>query len=225
MCNIVGKIVKGPVDGEIFGGSPEKMIKIEDPLAHMLSYLREKQASYPGRTVGFKWKPYHDAQYKAVWEWVAQNHVRVVYNYRNPLDVLISSSRTHDEDGVYNCRTGDTKCLKTQLAIKVDVNVTSIVPKLEELKIEGIELVARLSHHNISYYDITYEEVNHGKMKDRIARVQLLADFIQPGRKINEKIFDTKNQYIGHYHQRETVRNYDELVAALNGTRYAKYLH
>jgi hypothetical protein len=226
LCNIVENIIKAPGHKEVFGSSSKDMAVVEDPLAKMLTYLGDLQAENPSKTVGFKWKPYvSDDRYEKVWEWVAQNRVKVIYNYRNPLDVLISGLRLSDEEGIANCATGDKECAKSQLALRVDVNVSSIITDLEKFKVDGIETIMRLSKRNINYYDVTYEGVNRGEMKDRVAYVQALADFVQPGFKVTSKVFETRIQFIGHYHQSEEVNNYAELQAALKGTRFSSFLH
>jgi hypothetical protein len=226
LCYIVENIIGAPAHKEFFGSTSGSMKKLENPLEDMLTFLSELQADNPGKTVGFKWKPYaHGEQYDAVWNWVTQNNVKVVYNYRNPLDVLISGVRLHEEDGISNCRANDEECAKTQKALMVDVNVTKIVFDLERLKIGGLETIMHLSKHRVNYYDVTYEGINRGEMKDRIAYVQAMADFIQPGYKVTQKTFDTRIQFIGHLHQIEEVNNYAELQAALKGTRFSQCLH
>jgi hypothetical protein len=224
LCSLVGNLVGGLIQGEIFGGSAVKMSNIADPVAHMLEHLKNKQSDEPGKVIGFKWKPYYDEQYHAVWDWVSRHQVKVVYNYRNPLDVYISNRRAHAL-GVYNCAPGDDKCLEAQLAVQVNVTVSELVSSLDQQRVDSIGLIAKLSARNVSYYDITYEEVNIGDMVDRIARVQLLANFLQPGKVVSSADFEVRSQYIGHVHQRDSVVNYDEMEKALNGTRFARYLH
>jgi hypothetical protein len=226
LCYIVENIIGAPAHKEFFGSTSQSMKKRENPLEDMLAFLGELQADNPGKTVGFKWKPYsHQEQYDKVWKWVARNRVKVVYNYRNPLDVLISGVRLHEEDGISNCRANDEECAKTQKALTVDVNVTNIVSELDKLKVGGIEIIVHLSKQQVNYYDVTYEGINRGEMADRLAYVQAMADFIQPGFKVTEKVFETHTQFIGHYHQVEEVKNYAELQAALQGTRFSQCLH
>jgi hypothetical protein len=225
-CSIVQNIVEGRVYAELFGGSKEKMASIENPLELMLGYLRHQQAEFPGKVVGFKWKPYyHSPKYQEAWDWVAQNGVKVVYNFRNPLDVFISNAKAHEEDAVYNCKAGDTRCVNTVKAIKTTLKLDNIHGELERLKIEGISMISHLSKNKINYYDVTYEGLNHGTMQQRLTYLQGLADFLDPGHVAKEADLDTKTLYSGHYHQNETVTNYAELVAALKGTRFALYLH
>lgn len=225
-CELVGNLVDGPVHKELFGGNREKMAAVKDPTELMLGYLRQQQEQYPDKVVGFKWKPYyHSPQYQKAWDWVAKNEVKVVYNYRNPLDVLISNSRAHEEDAVYNCKVGEKKCVKTQQSLKTEINLNSVLADLERLKIEGISMISHLSANNITYYDVTYEGINHGSMESRIAYVQGLADFLRPGKVVTAKDFEVTTEYIGHYHQNETLSNFNALAKKLKGTRYARYLH
>lgn len=202
------------------------MAAVSDPLALALGYLQQQQAANPGKVVGFKWKPYyHSAKYQKVWDWVSKNKVKVVYNYRNPLDVLISSSRAHEEEGVYNCKVGDNKCIQTQRALKTELKLDTVLQELEALKIEGISMITHLSQHGVDYYDVTYEGLNHGSMAERLAYLQGLTDFLEPGRKATVADFAVHTEYIGHYHQNETLSNYEQLTDKLRGTRFARYLH
>lgn len=59
---------------------------------------------------------------------------------------------------------------------KVKLKLTNILNELKGLRRQNIDLIERLGSRKINYYDVTYEEVNHGPMQDRLARVQLLAD-------------------------------------------------
>lgn len=202
------------------------MAAVPDPLGLALSYLQQQQASNPGKTVGFKWKPYyHSAKYQKVWDWVAKNGVKVVYNFRNPLDVLISNRRAHEDEAVYNCKAGNKKCIQTQRSLKTELKLETVLEDLESLKIEGISMISHLSKNRINYYDVTYEGLNHGPMDERLSYLQGLADFLVPGRKATKADFDVSVEYIGHYHQNETLSNYEQLAAKLQGTRFARYLH
>jgi hypothetical protein len=92
--NILGTTSR--VSGELFGATSGEMAKLSDPLRVMLDYLHTQQIDNPNSIVGFKWKPYyHNESYQRVWEWVAKHNVKVVYNSRNPLDIYISASKTH----------------------------------------------------------------------------------------------------------------------------------
>jgi hypothetical protein len=225
-CDIVSNLVGGRVGGELFGGNKDSMAALPDPLGFALSYLEGEQVKHPGTTVGFKWKPYyHSAKYQLVWDWVAKSGVKVVYNYRNPLDVLISRSRHHQEDAKHNCKAGSVKCVEKQQSLSTALNLDTVLQDLEKLKIEGISLIERLSQYNATYYDVTYEEINHGTMETRLTYLQLLADFLLTGRIVSEADFEAGTEMIGHYHQNETVSNYDALVAKLKGTRFSRYLH
>jgi hypothetical protein len=216
------------VGKELFGQNAPEMARLADPLGAMLTYLEAAQAQYPGKIIGFKWKPYyHHERYEKVWSWLVLKQVRIIYSVRNPLDVLISSTHRHEDRGKANCNAGKgaAACVKVQQSIKIDVVMSRLIPMLNEQKRMIADISTRLTHADYNYYDITYEEVNHGPMEERLAHVQALADFIQPGHTVTESVFNTSVVYIGRYHQREKVENYDEVVAALNGTRFARYLH
>jgi hypothetical protein len=226
VCGIVSNLVGGRIYGELFGGTRDKMAAVPDPLELALRYLEAQQEAYPGKIVGFKWKPYHHGpKYQKVWDWVAKRGVKVVYSYRNPLDVLISSSRSHEEDAVYNCKTGDDKCVDAQQALQTELNLDTVLESLERLKIEGISTIVHLSQNNVTYFDVTYEGLNHGSMEARLSYLQGLADFLRPGKTATKAAFKVGTEYIGHYHQNETVSNYAALVVKLKGTRFSRYLH
>lgn len=58
LCTLLSHIANSTFEVEMFGSNPKTMHEIPDPLAHMQTFLLTKQKQFPGRAVGFKWKPY-----------------------------------------------------------------------------------------------------------------------------------------------------------------------
>lgn len=226
LAGVLGNIFNSWFGNELLGSNTQQMKDLVDPYNTMLRFLASAQAKKPGKFVGFKWKPYfHNDEFQKAWVWMSVNNVKVVYNTRNPLDVIISTMRTHDQNGVYNCQANDPNCIETQKSITTKLNIPVVQEQLTHLEEEYIKIAAQLRENNISYYHVTYEGINYGTMQQRIKYVQTMTDYIQPGLTITNKVFDVHTAPIGHYHQNESVLNYNELVTALKNTRYEQYLH
>ena len=230
LISLVNNIANGYLHSELFGGNAEKMAELKDPLDRMIKFLEKSQKAYPHHMVGFKWKPYYeDENYDKVWDWFAKTGAKVVFNHRNPLDKYISVTRAHSENGQFNCVVGDTKCLNTQKSLKVEIDTAAVISHLEEYNAETNATLKKLHDKKINHFVITYEQINHGTMEDRLAHVQKLADFLMAKKKVrkilDESVFAVKTEYIGHYHQNETVSNYDELVRVLQGSPFQNLLH
>ena len=226
LCGIVSHIVNSTVHGELFGSSMDVMREKSDPLKYMLDELSKQEQRYPGQYVGFKYKPYfHNDAYEKVLNWFADNKVKIVYNVRNPLDVVIGGKKKAQEDGVNNCHTWQPDCVTKQQAVKIVLDISDVLRKLEDLEIDYMLWYARIKKAKLNVHLVTYEGVNHGTMQERLAYIQTLANFINPMYTVTEEVFEVKSVYVGHYHQNETVTNYAELETALKGTRYERYLH
>lgn len=227
LCTILSQIVNSSFDGEMFGSTPKEMQKLQNPLEYMQTFLLEKQKQFPGRAVGFKWKPYaNTSDYDHVWKWVADHRVKVIYNYRNPLDVLISGTKAHEDGGRYNCHVENKGCIEKQQSIKTTIDIDTLVSDVKALHDQSNAIYRALVDQNFHFIATTYEELNIGSMDKRVKVLQRLIDFVAHGKVVTAKDFDTsKVAYIGHYHQNETVLNYGEVVRTLNGTRYKKFLH
>ena len=225
-CELLGNLVGHYFGRELLGGNSRDMKANRDPLNTVINFLKSEQREYPNSIVGFKYKPYHhDDAYEKLWEWMAKKNIKVIYNTRNPLDVMIGTFKSK-EGGKHNCDVGRTDCIEKQLALTFNVNVSLIIEKVHELQTEYMLVKSRIKAYKLNSYYITYEGVNHGTVSDRVAYVQNIANFIQPGKfDITDKVFDVRTAYIGHYHQKEMVTNYDELVAAVQDTELVQYLH
>lgn len=226
LCQIVSKIAHSYVDSELFGSSEESMKKVADPLGTMLSYLEQKQLEYPGKLVGFKWKPHDERhQYKLAWDWVAENHVKIIFSHRNPLDVVISYDKNRNSTARSNCLKSNKKCIEKQLELQTTVNTSTLIADLEGLTFEAVSIRNFLASRRIPFVETTYEALNNGRMKDRLRHLQAVVDFFQPNTTVRESDFQISYASKTHPHQRDTVRNYDEVVEALRGTTFENLLH
>lgn len=234
LTSVVSNIGKGEVvfidEIELFGDTSARMARLHDPLGKMLSFLLEKQKQHPNKIVGFKWKPYHeDEKYQLVWEWFAKTGAKVIYNYRNPLDVWISMLHTRREGAVFNCFADQKDCIERQKSIKISVDVDKVIPEITAIAAKHEIILGKLRKMHINHFVITYEGVNRGTMTERLATMQKVADFLVPEKRnsvvVDESVFAARTAHIGHLNQNATVENYDQLVTVLRGTPYEHLLH
>lgn len=230
LCGIVRNIARGNASRapgsltEILGSNEGEMAKQADPLRTVLAYLSREQAKHPGVSVGFKFKNYHfDEKYEKLFNWMSSERIKVIYNTRNPLDEYLGYLKARQPGGRHNC--GGKECARQQQKKKFAIPIDHLIPELEEKTQANAEWFARLKAFNISFIHVTYEQANTGTMEQRQAYVQKIADFFNPGFKVTTDVFDVGTVYMGHEHQSEFVKNYEEVKNKLNGTRFEHLLH
>jgi hypothetical protein len=108
---------------EMFGWTSLAMENNSDPLDKMIRYFAAMQALPPG-WAGFKWKPmFFDEKYAKALQWLGQRGVKMVFNVRNPLDVLLSSYKHSDRvllgsDSSDSSDSRDNKSVENQVKNK-----------------------------------------------------------------------------------------------------------
>ena len=225
LCLLVSNLVGGgDLGAELFGKTSIAMLENKNPLQHMKLYIHEQQKRHPQKYAGFKWKPYyHDDNYQLVWNWVAQYKVKVVFNYRNPLDVVISSTKHALNESKSNCVAHNSKCMDLMKSLKFPLVLD--FDHLHTLELSYAKVALQLVENNVTFFDTRYEDLNYGDPETRLHHLQLLADFVNPGRKVTMEDFEIKLGFSGNYHQADTITNFAEVVASLKGTRYARFIH
>lgn len=83
---------------EILGSSSHAMRKRTDPDRKIRNFFEKKIFEHPTTpTAGFKWKPLVDNEhYDRAWSWCVDNDVKIILMTRNPLDMVISQQKHHD---------------------------------------------------------------------------------------------------------------------------------
>ena len=74
--DVIGNLKKGApnLHTEILGSNPTETLAVEDPLYVVQSFLSTQLKLFPGKTIGFKWKPtfVNSTIHNKVFEWVAK---------------------------------------------------------------------------------------------------------------------------------------------------------
>lgn len=83
---------------EILGSSSHAMRKRTDPDQKTRNFFEKKFREHPATpTAGFKWKPLVDNEnYDRAWRWCVHNDVKLILMTRNPLDMVISQQKHHE---------------------------------------------------------------------------------------------------------------------------------
>ena len=113
---------------------------------------------------------------------------------------------------------------------KVVLNIPQTVDFLDQYTNRRIVFEADLKRIGVEYLHVTYEALTLGCEQSKTAELQRISDYIlgNNSRLIDVSIFQLLSMEQTHDkegHQALRVQNYDELVAALTGTRYAELLH
>lgn len=205
----------------------------DDPIAVVQTFIKSEQKKNPKGIVGFKWKPYcfQRQQYHDLMKWVADNQIKVIYNVRNPLDVIIGHAKRGVEESKigerrYNCHVGDDECVKLRTHLKVHLKTNDLIKKLTEAELENIAIESELRSLGVNFYFNHYEDLSFGPDEKRLHHLQLLSDFIGVlDRPITMAQFKSTKESGVNYDDSSVILNYDEVVKILTGTRFSVLLH
>ena len=96
ISSAIGRLMNGEsgpnVGREIFGSNGRAMGETKLAINLLRGSFRWQEKRFPrAKVVGIKWKPYcENKMYDNTWRFVKNNHVRVIHNTRNGLDVHLS---------------------------------------------------------------------------------------------------------------------------------------
>jgi hypothetical protein len=212
---------------EILGGNKDAMEKLSNPLEVIQKHICRHGANH--NYVSFKWKPslWNDAYMEAL-QWVAKKKIPVVLNVRNPIDRFLSLSK-HKVLKSSHCKPGNAECLaRFKEHELVEVNATELVQHLRTTgAVANDNDRALLVHYNVHFIPIEYETL----IADETAALRLwteIFEFIAPARDWSG--FTMRNVTSVNFvatsssNHRDKIKNYDEVRAALRGTRFASLL-
>jgi hypothetical protein len=218
---------------EIWGNwlKPMEENNHRDPLAQMIQFLasRQKQAPAPG-WAGFKYMPfYYDPEtYGLALQWLGQRGVKVIYNFRNPLDVLLSivKHRYMGEGMQSECVKGDSECLAKHKRLQLTMPTG---PKLlqepdDAMHIRDLNLQHAAQFH-VPFLSLDYADLAEGSEGERLSHLQLIADFLCVDRRLTVKDLAVNTVNTAPPRQADQIANYAQVVQTLNGTKYQSLLH
>ena len=223
---------------EIFGHNLKQMRKLESfygangaaALLQKSFRLQEKQHSQVA-VVGVKLKPYvENEMYDDVWRFVKENHVRVIHNRRNGLDVCLSRIKHERYPSLKpHYSASDKMGLKRAREIMgLNVDVPELLRELKTLQQDNEFYEIKIKDLGIPYLSVTYEDLTSGGRIGLYSWKQIVNFLGGVGGDITG---DQIEKAMGEYGkttikpQSEMILNYDEVVDALTGTVFEKLLN
>ncbi|KAJ1431421.1 hypothetical protein B484DRAFT_395504 [Ochromonadaceae sp. CCMP2298] len=209
LCNLIANIVgvgRTVLASELFG-----------------SGAGQKNAPKPG-WAGFKWKPYYfDSEYGHALQWIGDKGVRIVYNFRNPLDVLMSKDK-HDEVHLKGyCTKGDSRCIHKAVDLHTGPRLLQDLDALVHLM--DVDM-ARAAEFHIPILCMNYTDVAEGSKWNQVKALQRIADFLLGvDRQPTEKDLKVDTVSTAPERQKDQIKNYAEVVKTLKGIKYQQLLH
>ena len=162
-----------------------------------------------------------------MFSYIKTNNIKVIINKRNFLDVIISINKHLNNDINAHYRSNDNS-LKKVRNIHVTLNASTIVSQLSNYEKMHAKVIGLLKNNNINYLEIFYDTLKDKKRRDWIKIIKFLEPSININREYKTKLLNTlkndilkKTTIMKHY---EIIRNYDDILNALTGTKYEKYI-
>ena len=162
----------------------------------------------------------------------------IVINQRNVLDKMISGATNdlmREEMGKQlhgsHCSPQDTKCIDEHLNAHVDLpSGSTLLAQLRDNPSARIAEMLRI--YGFRHLRVNYEDLFLADSEDRSAAWRRVVQFLQPERK---DVHDISERDVARAlnitaktspsHQRDKVKNYDDVVSTLTGTELEPLLH
>ncbi|KAJ1443801.1 hypothetical protein B484DRAFT_414349 [Ochromonadaceae sp. CCMP2298] len=231
MCNLIGNLFgleSNELNSELLGGGTPGMRRNPDPLRQMLEYLAAQQKKSAQGWAGFKWKPiFYDEKYASALQWLGDHGVKVVYNFRNPLDVLLSADKHSEEPHLRNhCARDDSKCQAQYSDVQLTLPTGERLLQQLDDKVHMRDTdLARFAEFHIPFLSVEYADTAEGSAESRLKGLQRIADFLGVDRELTPSDLQVATVSTAPQSQRDQLTNYDEVVRTLTGTRYEGLLH
>lgn len=165
---------------EILGSNVHAMTRRTDPDRKTRRFFEKKFMEHPSTpTAGFKWKPLVDNEhYDRTWKWCAKNNVKFIVMTRNPLDMVISETK-HHENPHLNPHCHGTHCVEAH-AVKVTLPLgEDLETKMGHLQ-KHYDMVRRkcVSMH-AKCMDVSYERLFASDKQEQLKAWREVIAFIQ----------------------------------------------
>ena len=219
------------LSNEIFGSNTELMKLNKDPVKIMDNYFKSILSKFNNLYIyGFKWKPYvMDSSYKNIFKYLKENNIKVIVNYRNPLNVIISRIKHLNNPNLKShYDKNDSKKLSVVRKLKVMVPTRNLINEIKDIENNMKLYVEFLIEYNISFLEVNYEnlcnDLNYWEdIINFLCRNKNEASYY-----INKKLKNsfknlniTKTTTMSNI---DLITNYKEVSDLLKDTIYSKYL-
>ena len=230
---LTNRTMKG--NGEIFGGSGKKMLALHDPLTTMQRYLcPRKHKTNTALYRGFKWKPYvwNEAYIKALL-WVGHHDIPVIYNVRNPLDVLLSLKKHKASKMRAHCQAGDAACLEKKMREQIVLlDPSTFIAELADISCLNNYVSFLLDRTKVNYIDVEYETLSfaHTDVQSAIRSWKEVMELINPHADWSDIISynllkSSRTVATSSINHRDKIKNYDDAYNSLRGTQFARLIN
>mmetsp|Transcript_27434 Transcript_27434/g.62199 ORF Transcript_27434/g.62199 Transcript_27434/m.62199 type:complete len:289 (+) Transcript_27434:76-942(+) len=229
MCELVARVIgESPTSlrTELFGSGLVDMMKVKDPLAMAVQFLAKAQQH--STWAGFKYKPiYFDEGYAKFTQWMGQSGVRVVFNSRNPLDLLVSSAKQKefDDNNHYHCKAGDERCVARVDKVRVHLSTETLIDSIRLINNETDAELARFAHYNVTYIPVLYEDLSTGTAASQLEHLTKIAVFLGIKRDLKKQDLKSAMENTSPETQADAIANYPAVVRTLTGSEYESLLH
>ncbi|KAJ1402079.1 hypothetical protein B484DRAFT_405524 [Ochromonadaceae sp. CCMP2298] len=195
-----------------------------EPFGQIVRYFAEEQKN--ADWAGFKWKPlYHDDNYDKLLQWLGDRGVKIVYNFRNPLDVLLSNNKHNNNKLASQCKQGDSKCLDKFTDVRLTLDTHSLLEKLDDYYHLRDMDFARAAQFHVPFLSMDYSDFAEGSRAGQLKALQKIADFLGVDRQLTLQDLRVPTVSTAIESYEDQLSNYAEVVETLNGTKYQGLLH
>jgi hypothetical protein len=203
-----------------------------------LKYMCKKQEEFStAGIVGFKWKPFKDtflhSKSLAALRMIAGTHnpqIKVVRSKRNGLDRAISIYKHRQSGGApAHCKVGHQRCIEAhqKAASGLIMPIDNMMERLEKEFEEELMVDRVLQELGVPHVYVSFDELFYGQnVATEWARI---FEFLGVG-PTDDLTVPMVEQAMMHaatsnpFHN-QTIANFDEVSAALMGTKFEKWLH
>tara|TARA_B100001094_G_C18027245_1_gene718247 strand:- start:131 stop:868 length:738 start_codon:yes stop_codon:yes gene_type:complete len=151
--------IEGDAAGiELFGSDTSQMQELENPKQKMIEYFEKYKDN---KYIGFKWKPYYfDNKYIELFDYLKQNNVKIILNYRNPLHIFFSKKK-HENYSIkarYGRKSTENE-LEEIRKLKVKLDTDKLLIFLKRYYSELNKLINLLKQNDIKFLVLKYEKL------------------------------------------------------------------
>ena len=195
---------------------------------------QQRKKKKQSKLIGTKWKPslevFNHTKVKQALDWIAHSpFIKVIYNERNPLDVAISGFKHQQSSIPTHCKPDDQECLNAFLAQDMMEIPTHRLIQLIAIQVRhGNGSLKIMNEKGVAHVRVSYERLFYGANGTNVCEWRRLLSHVteQSWDDLTQAEIQAHMTYVATHPKTraESIGNYAEIVAALEGTQYAKYL-
>ena len=209
---------------------PPRSRRAKLPVKLVNNYFNSTIKKYPNSNhCSIQWKPcIINEKYMALFPYIKKKNIKILINYRNPLHIFISGikHRTYNVNAHYQIH--DKEGLKKVRNLSFHLQVSDLIKYMEDHETSHEMYINLLEKNSIPYLKIDYDEVSSKNIDAWIKIIKFLDPEVKINNTFKKKI---KNKLNNPTYEKTTIKkdwdlilNYDEVLKALIGTKFEKYI-